>query len=533
MNIVMCDGGLSNRLNALVFALILRRRVGGDWRISWPVNNWCGAAFEQLFECELSHDELPLTQHRDEGMRHLVAHENQVGFPAERYRSHRDIVSFDAWRTVLKEPRGIVYYANLIPDWVAPADIAEAVRELRLNPDAQRRAREFIEAARIDGQVIGVHIRKTDFGNAVDDHSLYEQLKASPRRFFVCSDSEEVNRRFAALPNCAVFEKSAFVRKADASGDWLHWRIDAEGRRFPFNVDRPANAVVEGLIDQLILSRTEIVTTSGSTFLTMARHFKAAGLLQEPLQMPAPTPRPVTHAELFALLNLIRPWQMASDVKVRLGSDGDGGYVLPSVAQRSNAVLSIGIGNEVSFDNQMAALGARVLQFDHTIPASPSQHPQIRFHRVGWGTRDQGPFLSLRSMIDLLEMDDARHPILKFDTEGAEWDCLLDADSADLARFEVLAGEFHDFQNLVNRDYFDRAYAVFSKLALTHHVVHMHANNAGGMVMLGGIPFPRLLELTYLRKNAALFSGHSSEPIPGPLDRPNVPQLPEIYLRAF
>jgi hypothetical protein len=75
--------------------------------------------------------------------------------------------------------------------------------------------------------------------------------------------------------------------------------------------------------------------------------------------------------------------------------------------------------------------------------------------------------------------------------------------------------------------------AVFTKLCLTHRVVHMHANNAGGMVMLGGIPFPRLLELTFVRQSSASFHGHSNEPIPGPLDRPNVPQFPDLYLRAF
>lgn len=547
MNVVMCDGGLSNRLNALVFALVLRRRLGGPWRISWPLNNWCGAPFEALFACEVPHDELALSHYRANDGRRMYMHENQLEFPPERYVHNRPIVGFEAWRAVLGQEShaanaGLVYFNNLIPEWVSAADIAQALSDLRLNPSVRQRARAFVEQARIDGSVIGVHIRKTDFGSTVNDDALFEQVKlGSDRRYFICSDSAEVNQRFAALPHCAVFEKTAFPEKAVQDQAWLHWNRDSEGRNFPFNITRSAASVVEGLIDQLILSRTQIVATSNSTFLSMARHFKAAGLFQEPLPtepnaMNAYTPssiRPVTHAELFALLNLIRPWQMASDVKVRLGSDGDGGYVMPSVAKQSTAVLSIGIGNEVSFDNQMAALGARVLQFDHTIPGSPSQHPQIHFHRVGWGTRDQGPFLSLRSMMALLEMDGARHPILKFDTEGAEWDCLFEADSADLARFEVLTGEFHDFQNLVNREYFDKAFAVFNKLAATHHVVHMHANNAGGMVMLGGIPFPRLLELTYVRKDAALFSGHSAEPIPGPLDRPNVPQLPEIYLRAF
>ena len=53
MNIVMCDGGLANRLNALLFALILRRKFGHEWRIAWPLNNWCGAPLHSLFDAPL------------------------------------------------------------------------------------------------------------------------------------------------------------------------------------------------------------------------------------------------------------------------------------------------------------------------------------------------------------------------------------------------------------------------------------------------------------------------------------------------
>ena len=557
MNIVMCDGGLANRLNALLFALILRRKFGHEWRIAWPLNNWCGAPLQSLFDAPLPVDELPLSHFRQNDTRLMLMQENQLDFPAERYAHHHGLKSYDDYLPYLGRSEGIVYFNNLIPAWVPVADVHAALASLTIHHDVAARAWDFCKRHRIDGSALGIHIRKTDFGDKVDDAALFKQLQASQCRAFVCSDAAEVNQRFATLAHCAVFSKTAFPEKVQSNAAWLHVTTDSDGRQFPYNIARSATSVVEGLIDLLILSRTELVPTSGSTFLSMARLLKASGVFQQALPpisnadettpmstatVDAPAPaasapaaaaeRPVTHAEVFALLNLIRPWQMASDVKVRLGSDGDGGYVMPSSSKRSNVLLSIGIGNEVSFDDQLAELGARVLQFDHTIEASPSRHPRIAFHKRGWGS-DTVPFLSLRSMIDMLDWTGARHPILKFDTEGAEWDCLAESTTEDLARFEVLTGEFHDFQKLVNRDYYDKAYAVFSKLALTHHVVHMHANNAGGMVMLGGIPFPRLLELTYMRKDAALFSGHSAEPIPGPLDRPNVRQLPEIYLRAF
>ncbi len=547
---VLCDGGLSNRLNALIFALILKRRFGQAWRIAWPVNNWCGAPFESLFESDLPHDERGIDSFKLNEHRHLlVMHENQVGFDPARLVLNRGLAGFGDYERLLAGHDSLVYYNSLLPPFVQDEDVRDALSLLRPNAAVAAQAGAFIREHGIDRSWLGLHIRKSDFGAAVDDAALFEQAKASPRRIFVCSDDAEVNRRFAELPNCVVFEKSAFPEKLDGNSGWQQWTTDDQGRRFPFNITRGAQSVVEGFVDQLILSQTEVVHTSGSTFQALARLFGRCGWFrplgpaeeQRPTELPAvSTPmtqarndKPVTQQELFDLLNLMRPWQMISDVKVRIGSDADGGYVMPSSSRRSNAVLSIGIGNEVSFDADLARLGARVIQFDHTIEGAPLEHPNIEFHRKGWGARDEGDFVSLASMVKMFDWATAQHAILKFDTEGAEWTCLAEASSEDLDRFEVLTGEFHDFHQLVDRAHFDRVYTIIAKLCETHRVIHMHANNAGGMVMLGGIPFPRLLELTFMRRRSASFHGHSSEPIPGPLDRPNVPQLPDLYLRAF
>ena len=245
------------------------------------------------------------------------------------------------------------------------------------------------------------------------------------------------------------------------------------------------------------------------------------------------TTNTVSQHEILNLLNLIRPWQMVNLFKVRLGNPADGGYVLPVTAYKSNRVVSIGIGNEVSFDKVLADLNAKVIQFDHTIPGAPLVHENIDFYQKGWGPFDTDILLSLKSMMALLDWQDAVHPILKFDTEGAEWEALKHTDSADLARFEIITGEFHNFHLLSDRSFFDLVHEIFSKLAETHYCIHLHANNAGGIVLVGGIPMPRLLELSYVRKDAAAFAGHSNEPIPGPLDYPNLPGIPDIILRAF
>ena len=47
---ILCDGGLGNRIAGLLGGLITADRLKLEPLISWPRNNWCGAAFDDLFE---------------------------------------------------------------------------------------------------------------------------------------------------------------------------------------------------------------------------------------------------------------------------------------------------------------------------------------------------------------------------------------------------------------------------------------------------------------------------------------------------
>ena len=206
---------------------------------------------------------------------------------------------------------------------------------------------------------------------------------------------------------------------------------------------------------------------------------------------------------------------------------------MPSLALKSTAVLSIGIGDQVSFDIELAERGATVLQFDHTIPGAPQAHPLVKFNRLGWAAHDAGELRSLNTMMQGFDWTQAEHPVLKFDTEGAEWDALTAADPADLARFDVIAGEFHGFHNLAVPSVYRQIHAVLSKLRATHVPVHLHANNATGIRLVLGVPVPPLMEITWVRKGAVATAGPCTEPIPGPLDRPNMADRPDICLRPF
>lgn len=275
-NIIFCDGGLANRLNTLLFALILKNKFGGDWAISWPINNWCGAKFESLFSIEMKVYEHPLSYYKEKEEDYiLVMHENQKHFNEKLIKYQRYFMNYSDYENVLQLDKPIVYYHHLIPSFADTNDISQGVKYLEINPEILIDAYSFCVRNNISESVLGLHIRKTDFGNTVDDEALYQMAAASEHRFFVCSDDPLVNHRFSQLSNCCVYEKKTFPEKMIESTHWNGLTTDDQGRVYNFNINRSAQSIYEALIDLLILSKTTHILTSHSTFLKMSMIFKS------------------------------------------------------------------------------------------------------------------------------------------------------------------------------------------------------------------------------------------------------------------
>lgn len=275
-NIIFCDGGLANRLNALLFGLILKNKFGGDWALSWPVNNWCGADFNDLFSIGIDVYNNSLQYYKKNiGSFIPVMHENQIGFNEDSIIYHKDLGGYSDYENILSNGRPIFYYHNSIPPFVDIAEINSSIKTLNINPKILSSAHSFCIKNKINDSVFGIHIRKTDFGNNVDDTLIYNTIVQSNNNFFVCSDDKNVNDRFSKLKNCYVFEKNYFPEKINAESDWNGAITDDQNRLFNYNIKRSALSVQEALVDLLILSKTTQILTSHSTFLRMSMIFKA------------------------------------------------------------------------------------------------------------------------------------------------------------------------------------------------------------------------------------------------------------------
>jgi hypothetical protein len=231
---------------------------------------------------------------------------------------------------------------------------------------------------------------------------------------------------------------------------------------------------------------------------------------------------------IVSLARLLTPCS-TKESKVRVGSDIDGGYVLLNDFSRVRSALSFGVGQEMTWDLELAGKGICVHQFDHTIDAPPTEHDLITFYR-----RRIAPSKDDRSesLASALELTNSQPCIVKMDIEGDEWDVLDTADSGCFKTITQFVCEFHEFDRIDEAAWYARALRVLTKLQGTFAVVHVHANNYGLLRTRGNVAFPDILEVTFANRDCYKLLP-SDEIFPTKLDAANRPDLPDIFLGAF
>jgi len=91
-------------------------------------------------------------------------------------------------------------------------------------------------------------------------------------------------------------------------------------------------------------------------------------------------------------LQHVAPRRVVGRPKARVGGIADGGYVMLDDFAGVRTAISGGIGDDVSWDLEIAERGIDVLQVDNTVPGPPVQHPRFEFRRlrIAGGERPAG-----------------------------------------------------------------------------------------------------------------------------------------------
>lgn len=237
-------------------------------------------------------------------------------------------------------------------------------------------------------------------------------------------------------------------------------------------------------------------------------------------------------AAIRDLLSYFTPRRALHRDKVRLGRDHDGGYVMLDDFASVRTAISFGIDGDCSWDEDIAARGIEVYQFDHTIEAPPRPHGRFHFYRKKVAPMATDECVSLASVLASLPNEARDDMILKIDIEGDEWDVIAAASAEDLGRFRQIVCEFHDLRRLLDAAWRGRAIAVLEKLTSLFSVVHVHGNNNSPVHLIVNLAVPDVLEVTFARKSTYACAD-TDEIFPTALDRPNIADRPEIFLGSM
>jgi hypothetical protein len=208
---------------------------------------------------------------------------------------------------------------------------------------------------------------------------------------------------------------------------------------------------------------------------------------------------------------------------IRLGPDGDGGYLVPDDLVGIEYAFSPGVSTESGFEAALAARGQRVFLADYSVDGPAETNASFVFEKKFVGGLSDDTYMTLERWKNATIGAYDGDLLLQMDVEGGEYETLLACPAALLAQFRIMVIEFHYLHELLNRRYFELVARVFQRVLQTHSVVHIHPNNCCGSVKAGDLELPRIAEFT-LQRNDRLKRHAYCRTFPHPLDRDNTPK---------
>lgn len=227
--------------------------------------------------------------------------------------------------------------------------------------------------------------------------------------------------------------------------------------------------------------------------------------------------------------------------KIRVGDGLDGGYVvLHEICEKTSAVYSFGIGEDISFekDYKKRYPNTEMYLYDPFLDNLSEPCSTLNFYKKGLGNDFGNPLVEI-----------VQDSLLKMDVEGCEWDAFNKFDLSELEKFSQIICEFHiieipprhDLTVYMSKLYNDNYYQInenlfktysqtFKRLLSLFKIVHIHANNSLPLTCVNGHSFPPLLELTLLRKDLSSCFTLTQQEFPvSRLDLPNKLDHPDLH----
>lgn len=221
------------------------------------------------------------------------------------------------------------------------------------------------------------------------------------------------------------------------------------------------------------------------------------------------------------LIKTLRPFETNCQL-IRLGPNGDGGYLIPDDLVGIEACFSPGVYKVSNFELDCLHLGMKIFMADKSVEKPNLDIPETdyNFLKKFIGCTNNNDFITMESWVNSSSIGDQSDLLLQMDIEGGEYNTVINMSDELMKRFRIMVFEFHSLQDVWQLRFFDFVSMTFNKILQTHTCVHIHPNNEDGVENRLGITIPRTIEFTFLR-NDRIISKKPSTQFPHPLDSDN------------
>jgi len=197
-----------------------------------------------------------------------------------------------------------------------------------------------------------------------------------------------------------------------------------------------------------------------------------------------------------------------SGVKMVMVGDGnDGTYIIPDDLDGISKCFSPGVGPSTKFEEAIYdRYGIRSFLIDASVLRVPSPRTDFYvFEKKFLGACTYSNFIDLNTWVATHTGEEPKEELLlQMDIEGGEFAALLACSMDVLNRFRIIALEIH-YLDALNLDFFASVVEqTFRKLDTNFQVCYVHANDCCGSIQVGSARFPRVMEITLIRKDRVL-----------------------------
>ena len=181
---------------------------------------------------------------------------------------------------------------------------------------------------------------------------------------------------------------------------------------------------------------------------------------------------------LITLIKKLRPVKTQYEL-MRVGSNQDGGYLIPDDVEDIVACFSPGVEATSTFEKDLFdSFGINSHLADYSVNGPPEYFTPLSFTKKFLGAYNDNVYITLDDWVkQTSEYESGKDLLLQMDIESSEYATILASSEDVLKRFRTIVMEIHDIDKWSHPAFFYIVNTFFEKLLKNFTVVHLHPNN--------------------------------------------------------